>query len=103
MPVTLPTHAECLKFLSDSKNAIPDYDHRTWMVGGVEYPESRALLLAEYCLITGMPMTSLATIEAALNLARRVVLLEGKLESLDKDHTAHLLAHGQRKHWWSRG
>lgn len=100
---TLPTKAECLKFLLDSKNSIFDPDHRTWLIGGVEYPEDRAVMLAEYCLITGQAMTSLATIEAALNLARRVTLLEAALRSLSKDHTDHLLTHVTRKHWWSRG
>jgi len=98
-----PTKAECLKFLHDSKNAIQDVEHLTWFVGGVEYPEERALMLAEYSLITGQFLTSMATIEAALNLARRIVDLEMKFSSLNRDVTDHLLAHVQRKHWWSRG
>lgn len=98
-----PSKAECLKFMSDSKNAVHDIEHGSWFIGGVEYPEERALLLAEYCLIAGVALTSLATIEAALDIARRLVTAEDRIKSLDKDITDHLLAHGQRKHWWSRG
>lgn len=103
--MSLPTASECLDFLKSSRSAIPDihgHEH-TWMIDGVEYPEARAILLAEYALLTGQPLTSLATIEAAVNLARRIATLEIRLKSLDKDHIDHLTAHSRRKHWWSRG
>lgn len=104
MSLKLPTKSECLKFLYDSKNAIFDPDTRTWQIGGADFPEERALMLAEYCMITGQALTSLASIDAALNLARRVVELEFRLASLKEDFA--LVFNKvmiKRKHWWSRG
>lgn len=103
--MSLPTEAECLKFMSDSKNAINDPDYGTWFIGGVEYPLERALLLAEYCLLCGTPLTSLATIEAALNQARRVRTLEDKLAALRHEFDvldSYNLPKSQHVHWWHR-
>lgn len=83
--MSLPTEAECLKFMSDSKNAINDPEHGTWFIGGVEYPLERALMLAEYCVLIGSPLTSIATVEGALNQARRVKTLEDELAQLRQD------------------
>lgn len=105
MPVSkLPTKHDCLKFLHSSKNAIFDVERGVWQIGGAEYPEDRAVLLAEYCLITGQTLTSLATIEAALDLARRVVVLETRMTSLMEDFgLVFNKVMIKRKHWWSRG
>jgi len=75
-----PTQGDCLKFMNDSKNAVPDPEHGTWFIGGIEWPEERALMLAEYCLLTGQALTSIATVDGALNLARRIADLEAEIE-----------------------
>jgi hypothetical protein len=81
----LPTEPECLKFLHDSKTAIFDPDLRTWTITGTENPEARALLLAEYCLLVGSPLTGAPSIEVALSQVRRLAELEIRVESLHKD------------------
>jgi len=76
---------DLLHFLKVSKNAIADQRGSDWYwsIGGVEYPEAQALKLAEYCMITGQPLTSLATIEGALNLARRIAANEKGIAQLN--------------------
>lgn len=87
--MSLPTEDECLNFLRISKNAIPDQRGSDWYwwIGGAEYPERQAVKLAEYCLITGQALTSIATIDGMLNIVRRIVVLEERA----------------RKPWWRRG
>lgn len=105
--MSLPTEAECLKFMNDSKNAIHDPDHGTWFIGGVEFPQPQAIKLAEYCLLIGSPLTSIATVEGALNIARRVKTLEDQRRELEdridrlKDDVDRAMA-SRHWHWWRR-
>lgn len=94
------TRDECVNFLKTSRNAIADVRGADWhwQINGVDYPEHQAVKLAEYCLITGQPLTSLATIDGFLDVARRVVALEERLEFLD----SYDLPRSQHDHWWRR-
>lgn len=104
MPVnTLPTRSDCMDFLRTSRNAIIEMNGADayWFVDGVKYPEDRALMLAEFCILTGQRLTSIATIEAALNQVRRITETEMRLASLDRDLRALLEARASRR-WWQR-
>lgn len=98
-----------LLFLRSSKNAIADQRGSDWYwsINGVEYPEAQALKLAEYCMITGQALTPLATIEAALNLARRVQAAEKGIANhnlmiTELKREIDTLLRRSHGHWWRR-
>lgn len=96
-------------FLKISKNAIADLRGSDWYwtINGIDYPESQAIKLAEYCMITGQALTPLATIESALNLARRAAAAEKGIAQLNLEITTlhdeiDLLMAYRHQHWWRR-
>lgn len=95
--MSLPTKSDCIDFLRVSRNAIMEVNANevTWFINGVMYPEGQAIKVAEYCLITGQALTSTATIDGILNLARRTVMLEHRLTMIEDKPV--------RKPWWRRG
>lgn len=95
-------------FLRVSKTAImevKDGGEIVWFVGGVEYSEAQALKLAEYCFLTGQVLTSIATIEGALNVARRCAAAEKGIANLNFVITElkleiDALQRRSHDHWW---
>lgn len=92
------------RFLRNSRNAIMetnDAGEISWRIDGMILDESRARRLAEYCSITGQALTTIATIEGALNIARRTLSNEIKIAQLNKVITE--LKEADHHHWWRRG
>lgn len=91
------------QFLRNSRNAIMDQrgEEVVWFIDGAEYSEVQARKLAEYCSITGQHLTSIATIEGALNIARRVMSCEVRIANLNKVITE--LVEDRKTPWWRRG
>lgn len=98
------------EFLKSSRNAIVDMVGTDWywQIDGVTYPERQALKLAEYCMLTGQPLTSIATVEGALNMARRMAAAEEEIADLKDKHDRlkddiDRLMGTRHWHWWRHG
>lgn len=99
MSVQKISNEDLVHFLKVSPNAVADMRGSDWywVIDGVAYPEQRAVKLAEYCMITGQNLTSFATIEGALNLARRTAAAEEEITNLN------LAITDMKRRWWRRG
>lgn len=98
---------DLMTFLRSSRNAILELNgnDQYWQIDGIMYPEHRAFRLAEYCLLTGQPLTSIATVEGALNQARRITELERQFKALRREFdilVSYDLPKSQHWHWWRR-
>lgn len=72
--MSLPTRDECRAMLEEHADGSRIPGH--WEISGYPYSDEQALKVAEFCLITGQPLSAIATIDGLLNLARRVAELE---------------------------
>lgn len=58
-----------------------------WRIDGHWFVDAQALRMAELALLTGQPLSAFITPDLLLNLARRLAVLEERLERLDPERT----------------
>lgn len=94
MPVTgRPAHADVIRALTTGaySDSGADFDPtdsgRVWTVDGYPYDQDTALKLAEIAVITGQPLTAVATVNTLHSIVTRMAELEAAVAAFSGSAT----------------